>query len=258
MTRSEAGVAAGDEPRVVREQTGAVVTLVLNRPTKLNALDRPTFNALDTHLKNLENDPSVACVVLEGAGKSFCAGHDLSTIHALPPGAVDHYEAEVVDRLEQLPMPTIAKIRGHCYTGGLELALACDLLIAADSASLGDTHGQWGLIPVWGMSVRLPERVGRSRAKELMFTSRRITGEAAAEIGLVDTSVSDDSLNSTVEALSAEIAANAAGSNRVVKRLLGSNPDLGRRGALQFERSMPFGFPREEMDARMAAPPGRA
>lgn len=90
------------------------------------------------------------------------------------------------------PEPTIARLHGHCFTGGLELALGCDLLVAAASTQLGDTYGQWGLAPVWGMSVRLPERVGRATAKELMFTSRRISGTEAAAIGLVDRAVPDD------------------------------------------------------------------
>ncbi|MGA1076968.1 MAG: enoyl-CoA hydratase/isomerase family protein, partial [Ilumatobacteraceae bacterium] len=91
---------------------------------------------------------------------------------------------------------------------------------------LGDTDGEWGLVPIWGMSVRLPERVGRSTAKELMFTSRRIGGVEAARIGLVDRCVPDDELDATVAALAAEIAANSAGPNRIVKRLLAAAEPL--------------------------------
>ena len=80
----------------------------------------------------------------------------------------------------------MARLQGHWFTGGLELALACDILVAAEATTLGDTHGQWGLVPIWGMSVRLPERVGRSTAKELMYTSRRLSAADAAAIGLVD------------------------------------------------------------------------
>ncbi len=104
-----------------------------------------------------------------------------------------------MDALDQLPQPTIAKVRGHCFTGGLELALGCDLLVAAASATLGDTHGQWGLVPVWGMSVRLPERVGMSTAKQLMFTSRRIDGTEAGRLGLVDKVAADDELDAVVD-----------------------------------------------------------
>ena len=122
--------------------------------------------------------------------------------------------------------------------------------MAAASAQLGDTHGQWGLVPAWGMSVRLPERVGRSRAKELMFTSRRISAATAAEIGLVDRCVPDDELDTAVAALAAEIVANSSGTNRIDKALLAARSGMPRTAALLFERSLPFGFP-PDMAERM-------
>ncbi|MGB1655609.1 MAG: enoyl-CoA hydratase/isomerase family protein, partial [Acidimicrobiales bacterium] len=183
---------------VLRDDRDGVTHLILNRPEKLNALDPAVFVQLRAHIDAITADTSVRCVVLGGAGRSFCAGHDLDAIADHTPAPSPHFEPETIDALEQLPMPTIARIHGHCYTGGLELALGCDLLIGAESARLGDTHGQWGLVPVWGMSVRLPERVGISTAKELMFTSRRIDGREAGRIGLLDRVVADDELESTV------------------------------------------------------------
>ncbi len=238
---------------VLRDDADGVATLTLNRPDKLNALTPSVFVALRAHLDALAADESVRCVVLTGAGRSFCAGHDLAAIADHERAPSRHYESETVDALEQLPIPTIAKIKGHCFTGGLELALGCDLLIAAESAQLGDTHGQWGLAPVWGMSVRLPERVGRARAKELMFTSRRITGDQAALIGLVDRAVPELELDVAVAALGAEIAANSPGSNRINKQLLAAHTNRSRTEALEFERSLPFGLP-DDMAQRMAAP----
>ncbi|MGB1629816.1 MAG: enoyl-CoA hydratase/isomerase family protein, partial [Acidimicrobiales bacterium] len=186
---------------VLRDDRDGVTHLILNRPEKLNALDPAVFVQLRAHIDAITADTSVRCVVLGGAGRSFCAGHDLDAIADHTPAPSPHFEPETIDALEQLPMPTIARIHGHCYTGGLELALGCDLLIGAESARLGDTHGQWGLVPVWGMSVRLPERVGISTAKELMFTSRRIDGREAGRIGLLDRVVADDELESTVASL---------------------------------------------------------
>src|SRR6266540_91250 len=183
------------EPLVVRtDQSDGLTTLMLNRPEKLNALTPSVFVELRAHLGAIAADSAVGCVVLAGAGRAFCAGHDLEAIANHDPAPSRHFEPETVDALENLPQPTVARIHGHCYTGGLELALACDLLIASESAKLGDTHGQWGLVPIWGMSIRLPERVGRSTAKELMFTSRRIDGRTAEAIGLVDRCVADDEL----------------------------------------------------------------
>lgn len=238
---------------VLRDDEDGVATLTLNRPDKLNALTPAVFMALRAHLDAIAADGSVRCVVLTGAGRSFCAGHDLTAISDGEKAPSRHYESETVDALEELPKPTIAKIKGHCFTGGLELALGCDLLLAAESAQLGDTHGQWGLVPVWGMSVRLPERVGRSRAKELMFTSRRITGDQAAAIGLVDRAVPDLEIDVVVAALAAEIAQNSAGTNRIDKALIAAQARQTREEALLFERTLPFGLP-EDMNERMAAP----
>lgn len=238
------------EPLVTRHDAGGVATLTLNRPDKLNALNPALFVELRDHLGAIALDEAVRCVVLTGAGRAFCAGHDLDAIATHERAPSRHFEPETVDALEQLPQPTIARIHGHCYTGGLELALACDLLIAGESARLGDTHGQWGLVPIWGMSVRLPERVGRSTAKELMFTSRRISGDEAAAIGLVDRCVADDELDATVAALAAEIVANSAGTNRIVKRLLADRDERTRSEALLHEREMPHGRP-DDMAERM-------
>ena len=240
-----------DTDLVLRDDRHAVATLTLNRPDKLNALTPTVFMSLRDHLDAIARDNQIACVVLAGAGRAFCAGHDLRSIASGEPAPSKDFEPETVDALEHLPQPTIARIHGHCYTGGLELALACDLLVASESARLGDTHGQWGLVPLWGMSVRLPERVGRSTAKEMMFTSRRIDGAIAARIGLVDRVVPDDQLDSTIDELSAEITNNSPGTNRRVKRLIDDRANLGRRAALLHERALPYGVP-EDMVERMS------
>ena len=240
---------AGD--LVLRNDRDGRTTLTLNRPGKLNALTPGVFVALHDHLEAIAADDSVHCVVLEGAGRSFCAGHDLAAIATGERAPSRHYEPETVDLLEALPQPTIARLHGHCFTGGLELALACDLLVAGESTRLGDTHGQWGLVPIWGMSVRLPERVGRSMAKHLMFTSRRIDATTAAAIGLVDVVVPDVDLDAAVERLATEILANSPGTNRRVKRLIADRDQRTRTEALLHERTLPYGVP-EDMRERMS------
>ncbi len=237
---------------VTREDSAGVATLTLNRPEKLNAITPAVMVALREHIDRIAGDESVRCVILTGAGRSFCAGHDLTAIASAEHAPSKHYEPETIDTLENLPQPTIAKIRGHCFTGGLELALGCDLLVATESAKLGDTHGQWGLAPIWGMSVRLPERIGPSRAKELMFTSRRITGTEAAAIGLVDRACPEDELDDAVAALAREIAQNSPGTNRIDKALVRDAAQMERREALLREREMPYGIP-EDVVERMSA-----
>ena len=238
------------EELVIRADSGGVATLTLNRPDKLNALTPGSFVALRNHIDAIRNDATIGCVVLTGAGRSFCAGHDLSSISTGERAPSRHFEPETVDALEQLPQPTIARLHGHCFTGGLELALACDFLIAAESTKLGDTHGQWGLAPIWGMSVRLPERIGVSRAKELMFTSRRITGHEAAAIGLVDRCVADADLDNAVADLAGEIVANSWGTNRIDKALIADRGQRTRTDALMHERTSPHGRP-DDMAERM-------
>ena len=233
---------------VIREDKDGVATIKLNRPDKLNALSIPAMVALREHIDAVAQDPSVGCVVLTGEGRSFCSGHDLESIASGERAPSKHFESETIDALENLPMPTIAKIRGHCFTGGLELALGCDLLVATEDAKIGDTHGQWGLAPVWGMSIRLPERVGRSRAKELMFTSRRINGAEAAAIGLVDHAVPPEELDAKVGGLAAEIVANSWGTNRIDKALMASHTGRSRTDALLIERTTPFGMPEDRKE----------
>jgi len=238
---------------VLRNDADGVATLTLNRPEKLNALNPATFKELRTHLDDVAADAAVRCLVLTGAGRSFCAGNDLDAIASGEGRAEPMLGPETVSALEELPQPTIAKIKGHCFTGGLELALACDFLIAADSTKFGDTHGQWGLVPIWGMSIRLPERVGLANAKDLMFTARRIDGSRAKEIGLVDQAVPEEELDAAVATLAGEVCANSPGTNRRVKLLLRERFDRNRPEAIRYERSSPHGTP-EDMAERMSRP----
>lgn len=241
-----------DAPLVLRtDRPDGLTTLTLNRPDKLNALNPAAFVQLRAHLDSIAADESVGCVILTGAGRSFCAGHDLGSIASHERAPSKHFESETVDALANLPQPTLARIHGHCFTGGLELALGCDLLICAESTKLGDTHGQWGLAPVWGMSIRLPERVGRSTAKELMFTSRRLSGPEAAAIGLVDHCVPDVDLDDYTDRLAREILANSWGTNRIDKALIAAADDHSRTDALLHERTLPFGMPSDTKE-RMA------
>jgi len=145
--------------------------LTLNRPDKLNALTVGVFEELRGHITDLRDDGSVGCVVLRGAGRCFSAGHDLADIaageHVPSPG----WHSETLRMLERLSAPVVAAVHGHCYTGALEVALAADFIVAADDARFGDTHAKFALTPIWGMSQRLPRRVGAATAKRLMFTA---------------------------------------------------------------------------------------
>ena len=130
---------------VLRYDADGVATLTLNRPEKLNALNPATFKELRAHLDDVAGDATVRCLVLTGAGRSFCAGNDLDAIASGEGRAEPMLGPETVSALEELPQPTIAKIKGHCFTGGLELALACDFLIAPTrrSSATPTASGAW-------------------------------------------------------------------------------------------------------------------
>ncbi|BCW87498.1 Short-chain-enoyl-CoA hydratase [Alphaproteobacteria bacterium SO-S41] len=204
---------------VVRSDKDGVATLTLNRPDKLNALNVELFSALDAHVRDIQKNP-VAIVVLRGAGRCFSAGHDLGDIAAGEKLPKPHFQSNVIERLADLPLPVIAAVHGHCYTGALELALVGDIIFASANAKFGDTHAKWALTPVWGLSQRLPRRIGTYKAREMMFTCRTYSGTEAAAMGLANMCVPDADFESGLAALTAEIAANSSFSHAANKRLL--------------------------------------
>ncbi|MET0240470.1 MAG: enoyl-CoA hydratase/isomerase family protein [Sphingobium sp.] len=205
--------------RITRTDADGLCTLTLNRPDKLNALDTEAFEALDAHLLALEGESErIGCVLLRGAGRGFCAGADLDAMGKGPVPPT--FKPGVVDRLARLPQPVIAAVHGVCLTGGLELALAADFIIADASARFADTHGKWGLVGAWGMIQRLPRRIGSGPAKRMMMTGRQVGAAEAATLGLVDMLAEEGGLDAMATALAADILANSWHTNYAVKRML--------------------------------------
>jgi enoyl-CoA hydratase/carnithine racemase len=238
---------------VLREDRGPAAILTLNRPDKLNSLNVPVFEALEAHVAAIEADRGdVAVVVLRGAGRCFSAGHDLGDIAAGEKLPAPNYQAKVIERLANLPLPVISAVHGHCYTGALELALAGDLILAAESAKFADTHAKWALTPVWGLSQRLPRRVGITKAQEMMFTCRTYSGRQAEAMGLANACVPDAEFEAAIEALAAEIAANSPYSHAANKALVSETDGLPIGAGLAHEiyRSRGRG---PDMEARIAA-----
>jgi enoyl-CoA hydratase/carnithine racemase len=177
---------------VLREDRGAAAHLIINRPDKLNSLNVPVFQALNDHVKAIAaaaDRPAV--VVLRGAGPCFSAGHDLGDIAAGERLPEPNFQGKVIERLANLPLPVISAVHGHCYTGALELALCADIILAAEGAKFADTHAKWALTPVWGLSQRLPRRIGTSKAREMMFTCRTYSGRQAEAMGLANACFAD-------------------------------------------------------------------
>jgi enoyl-CoA hydratase/carnithine racemase len=145
--------------------------------------------------------------------------------------AKPHYHSEVIDKLANLPQPVISAVQGHCSTGALELALAADLIVANESSQFSDVYARWGLTPIWGLSLRLPHRVGTAKASEMMFTCRSYSGHEARSIHLVNFCFPDDKFEAELESLCADILANSWYANQVNKRALIDTDGLTLRDA---------------------------
>lgn len=220
---------------VTREDHEGWTLLTLNRPDKLNALTVAMFRELRDHIADLAEDDSVSCVVLRGAGRCFSAGHDLADIATGEEVPSRGWHSETLRLLERLPQPVVAAVHGHCYTGALEVALAADFIIASSDARFGDTHAKFALVPVWGMSQRLPRRVGQATAKRLMFTADMIGADEAVRIGLAEFAVPAESFDDEIAALASRIAGNSRHSHAANKALLSRTDGMPLDAGLQHE-----------------------
>ena len=200
-------------------------TVVLQRPEALNAITPLMLQELGDAFGRLAADDARAVVVLTGEGRAFSAGVDLKALagHELVDGAVgdvlDLPARRLVEQITGLPAVVVAKVNGACFTGALELAMACDIVVVAEQAKLGDTHAKFGLRPTWGMSQRLPWLVGPARARWLSYTAGTFTGAQAAEWGLAALAVPREELDAAVDDLVRTITANSTGSLRAYKDL---------------------------------------
>jgi enoyl-CoA hydratase/carnithine racemase len=236
---------------VTRVDNEGVATLSLNRPAQLNALSPNLFIELREHLEDIYAKDTIGCVILRGEGRSFSAGNDLNAIREGEKAPSRHFQAETLEFIENLPQPVIAAVQGHCYTGSLELVLACDLLIAAESARFCDTHGKWAMAPTWGMTQRLPRRIGVIRAKEMMFTGRVVKGPESVALGLANYCVADNELDDRAQSLAREIVGNSWHTLKADKSLINVGLNHHLQDGLEFEREKGPG-PGPDMADRLA------
>jgi enoyl-CoA hydratase/carnithine racemase len=222
---------------VVRENRRGAAILTLNRPEKMNALTKEVFEALEAHVDAIARETrKIGLVVLRGAGGNFSAGYDMQEVlsyiraHAKP-----HFNSEVIEKVANLPQPVISAVQGHCSTGALELALAADLIVAAESARFCDAYGRWGLTPIWGLSLRLPHRVGSAKASEMMFTCSAYSGTEAHEMHLANFVYPDTEFETRLSALADNVLANSWYANQVSKRALLESDGLSLKDANALE-----------------------
>jgi enoyl-CoA hydratase len=203
------------------ERESGVAMLTLNRPDKLNALDRELRNAIALAFEELAADEEIRVVILTGAGRAFSAGIDLRELGG--EGSMEASgaaEFSLIRAMHAYPNPIIGAINGHAITGGFELALACDVIIASSAAVFGDTHARVGIVPGWGLSQKLPRLIGISRAKELSLTGNFIGAEQAERWGLVNRVVAPEELMPTCRALALDMLSCDPASLRRYKQMI--------------------------------------
>lgn len=221
---------------VNREDNAGVAWLTLNRPDKLNALNVALFQELEAHADAIAGQTDeIGCVVLRGAGRCFSAGHDLKDISAGEKLPRPNFQAKVIEKLCNLPQPVVTAVHSHCYTGALELALCGDLLLASENGRFADTHGKWALQPVWGISQRLPRRVGHSKATEMMLTGKTYTAAEALDMDLVNRVFPDDSFEADVAQFCADMLVNSWHSLRGYKQLMINTDGMSLDEGLAYE-----------------------
>jgi enoyl-CoA hydratase/carnithine racemase len=223
------------------ERRGAGLWIFLNRPEVLNALHPDMIAAIVQTLDAAAADTDLRAIVLSGRRRAFCAGADLKynqTVSGKPGGNVAFVRAvsELTVRLEDFPLPAIAAINGTAVAGGLELALGCDLMIAAARAKLGDMHANYSMFPGGGASVRLTRRIGAAQAKRLMLWGETISAPQALEIGLVDMVANDSELQTTIDDLVSRLVDKSPLVLRRMKSAINRASEMNTRLALEWER----------------------
>jgi enoyl-CoA hydratase len=219
------------DPIILRETLSDVVVLTLNRPQALNALSEELMGALDAMLTGLEADPSVRCVVLQGAGRAFAAGAD---VDALSRSAID---LDRWQRVRAFEKPLIAAVHGYALGGGCELAQACDIVIAADDARFGLPELSLGLIPGAGGTQLTPRAVGKSLAMEMVLAGRTLTAEEALAHGLCSRVVAREALRDEAVALATTIASRPPVAVRLAKRAIAEAYEQSLQAGMAHERA---------------------
>lgn len=220
------------EPVLFRRRDGAG-WITLNRPAKLNALDRASLSRLAEVLAEAVADPSLRVLVVTGAGRAFCAGADLDEVSG--SGRDDYLDRlhGALGALRAFPRPVVGVLNGLTAAGGLELALCCDLLVAAQTARIADGHVTYGLVPGAGGATILPRRIGLQRAKQMLFTGEFEPASTLRDWGLINWVVADDRLDPFVTDLVRRLAGLSPDALRAMKALANAatSPDLLAREA---------------------------
>jgi enoyl-CoA hydratase/carnithine racemase len=229
---------------LVIEDHGRVRLLQLDRPQARNALSSELVLALHDALLAAEDDPAVEAIVLTGSDPAFCAGADLKEVAASGPAYFDVFtDADCVSAVGRLATPVIGAVNGAAFTGGLELALGCDFLIASERALFADTHVRVGVLPGGGMTARLPRAVGQQRARRMSMTGEDLNAAEALRIGLVTEVVAHDRVVPRALELAAAVVEVSPELLRPLKQMYAVSADAGLSHALAEERHLAASTP---------------
>ena len=224
---------------ILFEKDSAVGSLTINRPKSLNALNPATLHEIAACLQDVRRDQSIHCLIITGEGdRAFIAGADIAamvSMTALEGKAFAALGLSVLRTLEELPIPVIAAVNGFALGGGTELALACDLILAADKAKFGQPEINLGVIPGFGGTQRLARRIGLPRARELIYSGDMIDAETALRYGLVNKVVPLADLMSEAKALAHKLAAKPPVAIRQAKAAINTGIDLDLENGCRFE-----------------------
>jgi len=229
------------EPVLLVERDGPVATVTLNRPDQMNALSAALRLAIGETFYALQEDPEIRAVVLTGAGRAFCAGMDLAELSSGGSDTTGHDmsvvgQDEMAGGISAFEGPIIAAVNGHAITGGFELALACDMIIASERAKFADTHARVGILPGWGLSQKLPRLIGAGRAKEVSFTGNTLDAERACAWGLVNRVVAPEALVATARSLAHDMTSCVPHVLVGYKKLIDDGLGMTLPEALEYER----------------------
>ena len=225
---------------ILCEKSEGIATITLNRPEALNAFNKEVIEEVLQALEDTRNEENMRVVILTGVGeKAFSAGADIKTMkgmNALKARELSLMGEKLCYALENLEKPVIAAINGYALGGGLEVAMACDLRIASENARMGQTEVNIGLIPGWGGTQRLTRLIGRTKAKELVFTGKMIDAKTAEQLGLLNMVVPADKFRETVRQFAAELASKAPVAIKVAKAVINKGEDASLDAAIALER----------------------
>lgn len=225
---------------IIYEKSEGIATITLNRPEALNAFSKEVVGEVLQAIEDARADENVRVLVLTGAGeKAFSAGADIKAmkgINALRARELSLMGEKLCLALENLEKPVIAALNGYALGGGLEVAMSCDIRIASDNARMGQTEINIGLIPGWGGTQRLTRLIGRTKAKELVFTGKMIDAKTAEQLGIVNIVAPADKFRETVRQFASELAQKAPVALRVAKTLIDKGAEIGLESALALER----------------------